>query len=163
LRRALALLLVAVAACSSTPKSESEWEREHQQAPAAAADEQPAPPAYPRDADLLEFRVDDADRFRYFVDRTSVSVDKDGTVRYVLVARSPEGARNVTYEALRCASAENRVYAVGRADGTWLSAAGGGWRPIGAPRHLTLYRDYFCPHGNPVRRASDAVRALEKH
>jgi hypothetical protein len=162
LRRAALVLALLAAACSSKPKTESEWEREHPQAPAAAADEQPAPPAYPSDANLLEFRVDDPDRFRYFVDRTSVSVEKDGTVRYVLVARSPEGAQNVTYEALRCASGENRVYAVGRSDRTWLAAAGG-WRPISAPRHLTLYREYFCPQGKPVRRAADAVRALEKH
>ena len=162
MRRALILALLA-AACSSKPKSESDWEREHQQGPApAAAEEQPAPPAYPGDANLLEFRVEDPDRFRYFIDRTSVSVEKDGTVRYVLVARSPEGAQNVTYEALRCASGENRVYAVGRNDRTWLSAAGG-WRPISAPRHLTLYREYLCPQGKPVRSSADAVRALQKH
>jgi CNP1-like family len=160
LRRALLLALLA-AACSSKPKSESDWEREHQQAP-AASDEQPAPPAFPSDANLLEFRVEDPDRFRYFVDRTSVSVEKDGTVRYVLVARSPEGVQNVTYEALRCASGENRVYAVGRSDHTWLPAAGG-WRAINAPRHLTLYRDYLCPQGKPVRTSADAVRALQKH
>jgi hypothetical protein len=155
------VLALLAAACSSKPKSESDWEREHQEAP-AAAEEQPAPPAYPSDANLLEFRVDDPDRFRYFVDRTSISVEKDGTVRYVLVARSPEGVQNVTYEALRCASGENRVYAVGRGDRTWLAAAGG-WRSISAPRHLTLYREYLCPQGKPVRTPADAVRALQKH
>jgi CNP1-like family len=160
LRRVLVLALLA-AACSSKPKSESDWEREHHEAP-AAAEEQPAAPAYPSDANLLEFRVDDPDRFRYFVDRTSIDVEKGGSVRYVLVARSPEGAQNVTYEALRCSSGENRVYAVGRSDRTWLPATGG-WRSISAPRHLTLYREYLCPQGKPVRSSADALRALQKH
>jgi len=161
LRRSSLVLAAGLAAlaCSSPPKSESDWEKRTLQG--QPAEEELAPPAYPQTANLLEFRLPDAEGFRYFIDRTTVSLEKDGVVRYVLVARSSEGAQNVTYEALRCQRAESRVFAVGQPDGTWMSARSA-WRPISAPRHLALYRDYFCPGSQPVRSAADAVRALER-
>jgi len=92
-------------------------------------------------------------------------VGKDGVVRYVLVARSPDGVQNVSFEGMRCASAEHRVHAFGRPDGSW-SAARVGWRPLDAPsvqrRHSTLYREYFCPQNEPIRDAAEGVRALEQ-
>ena len=120
-----------------------------------------SPPAYPQAANLLAVRLPDADGFRFSIDRSTLAVGKDGVVRYVLVARSSEGAQNTTYEGLRCDSAENRVFAVGQADGTWVTARSG-WRPISAPRHLALYRDFFCTQGQPIGSTADAVRALER-
>ena len=120
-----------------------------------------APPAYPQPAQLVQVRLPDADGFRFYIDRSTLAVGKDGVVRYVLVARSPEGAQNVTFEGLRCDSAENRVLAVGQPDRTW-AVAHSGWRPISAPRHLALYRDFFCPQGETVRSSADAVRVLER-
>lgn len=120
-----------------------------------------APPAYPQPAQLVEVRLPDAEGFRFYIDRSTLAVGKDGVVRYVLVARSAEGAQNVTFEGLRCASAENRVLAVGQPDGTW-AAARSRWRPISAPRHLALYRDFFCPQGEPVGSSAAALRALER-
>jgi CNP1-like family len=155
---ALAAALLA-AACGSPPRVESDWEKRNLQGP--PAEEEVAPPAYPQAANLIEFRLPDAQGFRYFIDRTTLGVDKDGVVRYVLVARSGEGAQNVTYEGLRCQSAENRVFAVGQPDGTWVGARSA-WRAIGAPRHFALHRDYFCPQGQPVGTTADAVRALER-
>ncbi len=150
---------LAAAACSSPPRVESDWEKRNLQGP--PAEEEVAPPAYPQAANLIEFRLPSADGFRYFIDRTTLGVDKEGVVRYVLVARSGEAPQNVTYEGLRCQTGENRVFAVGQPDGTWVSARSG-WRAIGAPRHFALYRDYLCPQGQPVRTAADAVRALEQ-
>jgi hypothetical protein len=159
-RSALALAAaLAAAACGSPPRVESDWEKRNLQGQPAG--EEVAPPAYPQAANLIEFRLADADGFRYFIDRTALSVDKDGVVRYVLVARSGEAPQNVTYEGLRCQTGENRVFAVGQPDGTWVTARGA-WRAIGAPRHFALYRDYFCPQAQPVATAADAVRALEQ-
>ena len=161
MRRSALVLAAALAAgaCSSPPKPESEWERRN--LPGPPAEEQVTPPAYPQSAHLLEFRLPDADGFRYYIDRSTLSTEKDGVVRYVLVARSNEGAQNVTYEGLRCQTAEQRVFSVGQADNTWTIARGT-WRPVSAPRHQTLYRDYFCPGGQPIRSAADGVRALER-
>ena len=159
-RPALALAAaLAAAACGSPPRGESDWEKRNLQGP--PAEEEVAPPAYPQPANLLEFRLPDPEGFRFFVDRTTLSVDKDGVVRYVLVARSSEGAQSVTYEGLRCQTAENRVFAVGQPDGTWVSARSA-WRAIGAPRHFALYRDYFCAQSQPIHNAADGVRALER-
>jgi hypothetical protein len=154
-----ALLVLLVAACSSAPRGESDWERTH--LGEQPREEESAPPAYPASANLLEFAVDDEPGFRFFVDRTSLSAGKDGVMRYVLVARSSEGAQNVTYEGLRCASAEQRVYAVGEGDGRWVTARAS-WRPLAAPRHRTLYSEFLCLQGKPARSVADAVRAIER-
>ncbi|HZD21763.1 MAG TPA: CNP1-like family protein [Burkholderiales bacterium] len=159
-RFALALAAAfALAACGSPPRAESDWEKRKLQG--QPAEEEVALPAYPQPANLIEFRRPDAEGFRFFIDRTTLSVEKEGVVRYVFVARSSEGAQNVTYEALRCETAENRVIAVGQPDRTWVTARSG-WRPISAPRHLTLYRDFFCPQGQAIASVADAVRALER-
>ena len=155
-----ALLVLLLAACGTAPREESDWERTHLKEP-ASAEEEPAPPPYPAAANLLEFAVDDEPGFRFFLDRASLGATPDGVVRYVLVARSGEGAQNVTYEGLRCASGEERIYALGRPDGGWV-AARAPWRPLSAARHRTLYREYLCPNGRPMRSREDAVRALER-
>ena len=110
---------------------------------------------------LIEFDKSAAADFGYFIDPQTLSVDKDGVVRYVLVARSMSGAQNVTYEGLRCASAEHRFYAFGRADGTW-SRSRSGWRSLvqGQPLQRILYADYFCPQKVAILNAAEGVRAL---
>ena len=160
-RSALALAAtLALAACGAPPRAESDWEKRNLQG--KPDDEDAASPAYPQSVNLVQFRVPDTEGFRYFVDRTTLTVDaKEGLVRYVLLARSSEGAQNVTFEGMRCQSAENRVYAVGQSDGTWMTARSA-WRTIGAPRHLTLYRDFFCPQSELVGTTADAVRALTR-
>lgn len=160
--RGLALTLAAAfaaAACSTTkPQEQSDWERRNLQS--VTTEEAVDPPAYPAAKDLLEFSVGGGDRFRFFIDAASLTVSKEGLVRYVLVARSPEGVDNVSFEGLRCASAEQRLYAVARPDHTW-SGARGTWRPVSLPRHVALARDYFCPQKEPIRDAYEGVLALQ--
>jgi len=159
LRRSALVIALAAAACGSPPRTESDWEKRNLEA--KSVEEPAAPPAYPQPANLLAVRLPDADGFRFFIDRTTLAVQKDGVVRYVLVARSSEGAQNVTYEGLRCESGENRVFAVGQPDATWVTARSS-WRVISSPRHIALAREFFCPQGEPVRSTADAVRALER-
>ncbi|HEY5898169.1 MAG TPA: CNP1-like family protein [Burkholderiales bacterium] len=157
--RALAAAALAVlAGCASKDAALSDWERANAQR--EATEEVVAPPQYPEGASLSEFAVRDAAGFRYFVDSATLAVGKDGVVRYVLVARSPEGVENVTYEGLRCESAEQRVYALGHRDRTW-SPARGDWRRIVQPRHVALAREYFCPQNEPIRTADEGRRALQ--
>jgi hypothetical protein len=154
-------LLAALAGCAAAEKSD--WERKHEAQLASPAAAAPAvPPALPRERDLIEFFVAATSEFRFFVDPASVSVHKDGEVRYTLVARSSAGARNVTYEGMRCHSVEWRLYAIGR-DGGWGGRAGE-WRPI-EPRsvqrwHNALFREYFCPQREPIASAAEGVEAL---
>jgi hypothetical protein len=164
--RALFLVLAAVvtaAGCGSPGGVKSDWERQNLKA--EAPEEQVEPPAYPAPGSLLEFGVIDGGGFRFFIDGATLSVGKDAIVRYVLVARSADGVENVSFEGMRCATAEYRVYAFGRPERSW-SASRTGWRSLDAPsvqkRHTTLYREYFCPQNEPIRNAAEGVRALEQ-
>jgi CNP1-like family len=154
------LALLVLAGCSTRPAEQSEWER--QQGKPAPGEAEVELPAYPVAARLLEFEKGPSD-FRFFIDPATLSVDKEGVVRYVLVARSSSGVENVTYEALRCETADFRMYAFGRA-GTWARSRTG-WRPLeGAQaRQFALYNDYFCPQKVPIHDTAEGVRALQEH
>lgn len=158
-----ALVMLALAGCG-TASDRSDWERKHeaQLASPAAAAAAVAPPALPRERDLIEFYVAATSGFRFFIDAASISVAEGGEVRYTLVARSSAGAQNITYEGMRCNSGEVRLYAIGR-DDAWGGRAGE-WRPI-EPRsvqrwHNALYREYFCPQREPIASAQEGVAAL---
>ncbi|MCL2345947.1 MAG: CNP1-like family protein, partial [Desulfobulbus sp.] len=76
------------------------------------------------------------------------------------------GARNVTYEGMRCQTREWRVYASGRADGSWSKARRAEWLPIRDEAvnryHAALFLDYFCVGGNIVDDADTARKALRR-
>jgi len=118
-------------------------------------------PAFPRRENLIKFEVPSEGGFAFFVDRTSIGVGEDEVVRYVLVARSPNGNQNVSFEGLRCASGELRRYAVGQPDATW-HASSSPWQPLARPWHLVLHQEFFCPQSVPPRTAAEAVRALQQ-
>lgn len=125
---------------------------------------QPQLPAAPKEAALLPFFVSASTQNRFFVDGDSISVGSDGVVRYALVVVSAAGARNVSYEGIRCDTGERRLYAFGRADGSWSKARGNAWVKIKDSslnrQHAALYNEYFCPIGNIVRDADEARMAL---
>jgi hypothetical protein len=103
--------------------------------------------------------------FSYFLDRASVNVGEDGVVRYMLIARSPSGATNVSYEGIRCGTYERRVYAFGRDDGTWSQASNTSWAPINrlASDPQTALADYvFCTERGPVSSTEEALEALDR-
>lgn len=163
LARLLALPLFVGAACAPLPEEQSEWEREHL-AP-ALQERQAALPAYPADTDLVEFAVPESAGFRFFIDAASLAVGDDGIVRYVLLARSPNGVDNVSFEGLRCATGEYRLYAVARSDRTW-SARAGSWQRVsaasGGPWRLVLRRDFFCPGDVAIGSREEGLRALRE-
>ncbi|WP_371323300.1 CNP1-like family protein [Dechloromonas sp. ZY10] len=123
-------------------------------------------PAFPKAEDLLPFVVSAATSNRFLVDARSLSVDGDGVVRYVLVVETAGGARNVTFEGMRCETRERRLYASGRADASWSLSRNRRWEPIRdavANRHYAaLFSEYFCPIGVQVRNAAEALTALRR-
>lgn len=141
----------------------SDWERQQQERQWRERD---APlPAYPRQENLLPFFVSAASSFRFFVDSASLAVGEDGVVRYTLVARSAQGAESVSYEGIRCSTAEYRIYATGLREGGW-SPGKTPWRAI-VPRnvqrwHNALHQEYFCPSGEPIHSAAEGVQALRR-
>ena len=123
-------------------------------------------PAAPKQETLLPIYVSAATENRFFVDGATLSVGGDGVVRYVLLVLTPQGARNVTYEGMRCETRERRIYASGRLDGTWSKARKNEWVRIldawANRQHAALYLEYFCPIGTIVKDAAEARDALIK-
>lgn len=106
-------------------------------------------PAYPADADLLPFRVDQPALSQIFnIDAGSLSVGADGVVRYSVVIVSNSGARNVLFEGLRCATREFRTYAYGQAGQDFRPAQSDKWQPVSQVGwggfRAVLLRDYLC-------------------
>jgi hypothetical protein len=161
--KAIAPCLVLLLAACGASGPRSDWERVNEEKLPAAAQEREVVPRPPSQrGELIEFFVAATSEFRFFVDAASLSVGSDGIVRYVLVARSSAGAENVSFEGMRCATREVRIYALGR-DGAWVGRETD-WRAI-QPRsvqrwHNELYREYFCPQREPIASAAEGVQAL---
>lgn len=123
-------------------------------------------PSPPRQEDLIGFYVSATTDNHFFVDPTSLSVGNDGVVRYVLVVVSGAGARNVSFEGMRCDTRERRLYAFGRSDGTWSKSRSSHWERVREAsnnrHHAALFQEYFCPGGISVKDAAEARNALRR-
>jgi hypothetical protein len=106
-------------------------------------------PAFPRSENLLPFTVSATTNNQFLIDSSSLSIGSDGVTRYTLVIVSPSGARNVSYEGMKCATGERRLYALGRTDETWARARNDRWARITNStlnrHHAALFSEYFCP------------------
>ena len=154
--------MLALVAGAAGAQAKSDWERENEERLKQSAEKMVAPPPLVR-AKLIELELEAPGDFRYFVDAQSVSVGSDGIVRYTMVARSPGGVENITFEGLRCAG-EYRVYAVGQPGGGGWSGRPGSWRPVPRDARIgqnALMRKYFCPaRATAIRDAQEGVAAL---
>jgi hypothetical protein len=125
-------------------------------------------PAFPQPGNLREFYVSGATTHKFAIDATTLSVGKDGVVRYALVVRTSGGATNTSFEGIRCVSGEFKIYATGHQDGQWVrvrqSAPLSDWRRIeNKPvnrHHAALARELFCPNGTPIRNSAEGREAL---
>ena len=121
-------------------------------------------PAFPKEEDLIPFRVGAIRDRQFMVDVASFSIGSDDVIRFTVVVISPVGARNISYEGLRCAPGERRLYAFGRSDRTWSKARSNNWTKIrgdGNQYPVALFVDYFCSIGErTIMTPGDAVRVL---
>ena len=161
MRSLVAILLLGCAPLAAA-QFESDWERENAQRLKQSEELVVAPPPLAR-ASLVELKLEAASDFRYFVDAASLSVGADRIVRYTLVALSPSGVENITFEGLRC-SGEYRVYAVGRPRDAGWSGRPGQWRSVPRDARVgqnALMRRYFCPaRATAIRDAAEGAGAL---
>lgn len=85
-------------------------------------------------------------------------------VRYTLVATSSQGARNISYEGIRCDTREFKVYAYGDASGKLTERYDPVWARIDEAaanrQRAALQKDYLCPSGVPLH-VSDIITALK--
>ncbi len=123
-------------------------------------------PMPPKGGDLISFYVSPATDNQFFVDTKSLSVGKDGVVRYTLVVRTGGGADNISFEGMRCETRERRLYAFGRSDGTWSKSRSNTWERVENSvrnrHHAALFFEYFCPGGTLVFTADEALDALRR-
>ncbi len=122
-------------------------------------------PAYPQAADLMPFTVSPVSRFHYALDKKAVSIEAGGLIRYAVVATSPQGAVNVSYEGMRCKTQEYKIYAIG-VGGTWQTVRDPLWRPIQLRSPYSyrrvLMHDAFCPGGIAAAGAAQALGNLQQ-
>lgn len=121
-------------------------------------------PAAPEAANLVPIYVGEETGNKFYVDERSVVVGKDRVIRYTLVVSSPGGAKNVSYEGMRCHVGERRLYALGRSDGSWSTARNSRWVAITDNslnrHHAALYKEYFCTTGGSVTNTDQARSVL---
>jgi hypothetical protein len=157
----IALAAWSIGATSFAPDSYDPDDLENKPWEEAAA-VLPDPPAA---ANLMEFYVGPTATQTFYIDEKSVSVGGDGVVRYTLVSKSRSGAVNVSYEGIRCATAERKAYAYGGDNGGWTLARNATWKPItelvANRQHAALVKDYFCDVSTVAGTAKDIVKRLK--
>lgn len=118
-------------------------------------------PPLPETDDLIAFKVDEpVKRFRYYIDAASLSLGGDEVLRFSLVIESRKGARNVSYEGLRCSAKQYKVYAYGDGRGQFHAVRRPAWQRINdtSPYRQQLLRNYLCDQqGMYVRPLEPAV------
>jgi hypothetical protein len=124
-------------------------------------------PPFPQLENLVRVQVSGPTRLEFFVDVSSVSVGSDGVVRYSLVARSPSGGENISFEGIRCRTMERRLYAIGRsADNSWSPQRTSDWvdfrRAKANSYHETLASQYFCQDRTTVPDSSRVIYLLKR-
>lgn len=123
-------------------------------------------PAYPKNENLVLFNVSSATSNKFMIDTASLSVGKDGVVRYTVVIESPHGARTVNYEGLRCDTAERKIYGFGQSGGKWTENKRAAWETIKLRSllsyHKTLFEELFCDNSLPIASAEEGVRNLKR-
>lgn len=123
------------------------------------------PPA-PQQADLVSFYVSATATQSFAIDTRSLSLGQDGVIRYTLVAISDAGAKNVSYEGIRCATYERKLYAFGRSDGSWSRSRRDQWERIQSNaanrQHAALTKDFFCVEKTIAGTAEDIVSRIRQ-
>ncbi|SOZ36106.1 CNP1-like family protein [Cupriavidus neocaledonicus] len=167
----LAAASLALAGCKTTGKEmaeeESTWNNPF--APKTFEEAKAMLPALPQEANLIPFSVAGTGTLSFAVDSKSISVGKDNVVRYTVVTTSQSGARNVTFEGMRCDAFERKLYATLPPGATeWVpnsSDYGETWHRMQAGVRnayaATLATDFFCEGRTVAGKPADMVLELQ--
>lgn len=123
-----------------------------------------APPAQFSIVGLLPIEGAGRSSLTYGIDPSTLTVDTDGVVRYVLVARSDSGALNVLFEGIHCKGAAMKTYARWDNASAWNTSPAAPWRPLsfsGPTWHaMQLARAGVCEGPTPNGSADRVIRTL---
>lgn len=163
-RAVCAIVLASLAATASAQWRE--WDAEFEEEKKTWKEIQGQIPGYPKPENLARVQTGSATSHQFYVDTASVSVGEDEVTRYTVVVKTAGGATNVMFEGMRCETREQKLYALGRSDGSWVRARDTSWRRVVlrdlTPHHHTLYFDYFCALGKRPTPVPQAVNALKR-
>ena len=114
---------------------------------------------------LLKFDVTVASSMVFGVDPETLSITEEGIVRYVLVATSASGVRNVMYEGIRCKTSQAKTYAR-FVQGKWETVNEPQWRHLleqTPSRHAAKFASAAaCDGPTPTRTAQEMVTRLKQ-
>jgi len=123
-------------------------------------------PTYPASADLIPFSVSPAATARFFIDGKSLRLGEDGVLRFTLLVRAAGGAENLSYEGIRCDTAERKLYATGRGNGEWARVRSEAWLRIEDNsrnrQHAVLAKDFFCPPSAARPSVTEIIQSLRR-
>jgi hypothetical protein len=90
------------------------------------------------------------DHFTYGVDPRSLKIDPGNIVRYTLVSTSDMGAKNISYESVRCGPNEWRTVAIVRQGAGWERATNDAWVAVTTDSIQQMVRGgVLCQGGGP--------------
>lgn len=142
------LTAAALAACVPPALAQSQFEEDFDDTGKTWQEITVQLPAPPGADSLVPFYVSPTATQNFAIDEKSLSIGKDSVIRYTMVATSPAGAKNISYEGIRCETFERKSYAFARADGTWARSRRDQWEPImrnaANRQHGVLASDFFC-------------------
>jgi len=109
--------------------------------------EAPPPPAFNRSR-LIPIEMPPYVSLKFGVDPATMTITRDGIVRYVVVAANATGSVTAMYEGIRCATGDVKTYARYAANGQWSSVKDPQWQGLGdnlPSRHaMALARQGVC-------------------
>ena len=135
------LLAVGLSLCAAG----SVWAQFAADDPDWKESETPPPPAFSA-GKLIQFEVSPTSSLVYGVDPALIRISqRDGVVRYVVVASSAGGATNVMYEGLRCSTGQVKTYA--------RHSENGGWKSLERAEWTSLFGSAFHRHSLAFAKA----------
>ncbi|MSQ58665.1 MAG: hypothetical protein EXR36_03220 [Betaproteobacteria bacterium] len=110
-------------------------------------------PPYPTPSSLLPFVVQRSSKYSYRSDQRSLSIGKDGVVRFVLAIEGSGAGPQVSYAGIHCQTKQWKTYAIGTGANAWRRLSKPAWEAI-EKKSLENYREemyetYFCSGGAP--------------
>ena len=93
----------------------------------------------------------------------SLSIGKDGTIRYVLNIKTSNGVDNISAEGIRCTDRQNKIFAYGDTIGReWIANRRADWSAIDISDQVHLQIRYiFCQDGLPRTHEDAVIRLIE--
>lgn len=123
-------------------------------------------PAPPSASNLFPIFVSATTTQSFSVDIKSLTLGTDGVVRYTMAAKSSSGAKNISYEGIRCQSFEKKLYAFGQQDGSWTRSRRDKWEPIknnlANRQHAALAQDYLCQGLAVAGKQEEIIERIRK-